>query len=233
MSFLRRKWWYVCLAFAIISGIVGVFVWKDLAFLQKLALLNFITLLLHEFEEYGWPGGGQAVANTLRPGDIIPDRYPLNQMNAMVGNLFFVLVFYPLPIFFPNVIWLGVAPVVFGLMQVLAHGIITNVRMKSPYNPGMASSVLGHLPIGVLWIGYVTVNHLATGKDWAIGLCYLIVGFGIAYAVLVYKLMADKHTKYPFSSEEMNQFHMYEKAMRTLGKEVKPYTPEDMKDWGK
>lgn len=231
MDFMRNNWWNVCLAAAVVTGIAAVALWGGMGTLQRLAVLNFIVLLLHQFEEYGWPGGGQAIANTMRPGDVIPDRYPLNQTNAMVGNLFFVFVFYLIPVFLPDVIWLGVAPVMFGLMQVLAHGVLNNVRMRLPYNPGMATSVLGHLPVGACWIWYVASNGLATGADWGLGIAYLVIGFGIAYALLVYRLMADKNTQHPFTAREMNRFHMYEKAMRALGREVKPYDPADMADW--
>ena len=50
--------------------------------------------------------------------------------------------------FFPTVIWLGLAPVLFGILQFVIHGIVTNAKLRSLYNPGSAAVVLGHIPIG-------------------------------------------------------------------------------------
>lgn len=41
-----------------------------------------------------------------------------------------------MPTLVQYVIWLGIAPMLMGMMQFLVHGIMTNVRMKSIYNPG-------------------------------------------------------------------------------------------------
>lgn len=59
LKFLRRHWHDIGLFSAIVAGACLIFTWNDLALLQKLLLLNFIVVLLHQFEEYSWPGGFQ------------------------------------------------------------------------------------------------------------------------------------------------------------------------------
>src|SRR5262245_27554375 len=74
-------------------------------------LLNFAVLPLHQFEEYGWPGGFPWIHNEVfDPRGGPADRYPLNQNNALFINV----VAWPiclLPTFFPAALWLGLAMV--------------------------------------------------------------------------------------------------------------------------
>ena len=92
--------------------------------------------------------GEPMIMNRILQGSDIPDRYPLNQFSAMFTNEFFSYVIYLFPILPPTVAWLGIAPMLMGMMQFLVHGIMTNVRMKSIYNPGVGAVVFLHIPWG-------------------------------------------------------------------------------------
>lgn len=147
MNFLRRHWYNVGLIVALITAVILFFQWEELGILRTLILLNFIALLLHQFEEFGFPGGGPAIANMFSPvtqslaaasgSDYKPivDRYPLNQNNAMAGNMTFSYGMYLIPAFFPQVIWMGIAPAIFGLIQLIPHLFATNVKMKTGSAP--------------------------------------------------------------------------------------------------
>ena len=137
MQFFRRHWYDVGAVVAVFSIIALVLLWGRLDVLQRLLLLNFIVLLIHQYEEYGWPGGEPAIMNMVLQRSTIPDRFPLNQNSAMVINVLAAYCFYLIPVFFPRVIWLGLAPVLFGMLQFIVHGIVTNKKMKSLYNPGV------------------------------------------------------------------------------------------------
>ena len=51
----------------------------------------------------------------LYPSAYAPaNRYPLNQNSVMIGNWVFAILFYIPPIFLPNLIWLGLMPILFG-----------------------------------------------------------------------------------------------------------------------
>jgi len=103
------------------------------SFRQKLLALNFIVLILHQFEEYAWPGGFPWICNevlTPKPAGP-PDRYPLNQNNAAFINVP-AWVFYLVPVLLPGVIWLGTGQMLFGLVgQVIVHGVIINSKLKT------------------------------------------------------------------------------------------------------
>ena len=212
MKFLRNHWYDVCGVFAVLSGIVLAVFWKQMDILRILLILNFIVVLLHQFEEYRYPGGGPAMANSsLRRGETIYDRYPLNQNNAMIGNLFVSFTLYLIPIFFPNLLWLGIAPALLGLVQIFPHVIVAWAGLKRFYTPGFLTVALGHIPIAIIYFHYITVNNLASAKDWIISVIYFLVYMAFSQVVF-YKLLAPKDTKYPFPEEELNRFHMLEKV---------------------
>ncbi len=123
MNAYRRHWYNIGLFIGI--GVLAVLAlgWQTSDVLQRLLLLNFTTLLFHQFEEYGWPGGEPAIMNKVLQPSATPDRYPLNQNSAMVINVFAAYPFYLIPVFFPTVIWLGLAPVLFGMLQFVVHGV--------------------------------------------------------------------------------------------------------------
>src|SRR4051812_27106017 len=172
MTFFRRHWYEVGAVVAIGAAVGLALAWPDLGVLQRLFLLNFIALLVHQYEEYGWPGGEPALMNMVIQPSPTPDRYPLNQNSAMAVNVLAAYGFYLAPVFFPTAIWLGLAPVLFGMLQFVVHGVVTNVKLRSVYNPGLAAVALGHIPVGICYLWYVHTQGLAGAWDWVAGVAY-------------------------------------------------------------
>src|SRR5438046_2758681 len=94
MRFFRRHWYDVGLVVALLASITLVVLWRDMDVLQRLLLLNFIAILIHQYEEYGWPGGEPGIINIAIQPSPTPDRYPLNQNSAMVINVLAAYLFY-------------------------------------------------------------------------------------------------------------------------------------------
>jgi len=210
MGYLRRNWYTMGLIFGIIAAIVLIFIWDDISIIQRLLLLNFIAMTLHQFEEFGFPGGMPILLNVEKAKSEFPDRYPQNQNSVMVGNMLTVYVFYLLPVFFPEQIWFGLGGVLIGLSQLPVHLAVAKM-LKSIYAPGNFALIFGHVPIGIYFIYYGVTNDLISGWDWVFGvLVMLFVSFFIV-AALGYKILADKHSPYPFSKEEMNRPWMLKK----------------------
>ena len=136
MKFYRRNWYYVGGGLFVVLAIALAILWNDMSVLRKLMWISFIALLVHQFEEYAWPGGFPAIMNIAwQPKDGgKSDRCPLNQQSALFVNVFVAYPFYILPILFPNLIWLGLAPILFGMGQFGVHGILINRKMRSIYN---------------------------------------------------------------------------------------------------
>jgi Protein of unknown function with HXXEE motif len=214
MPFIRRHWYNVGAVIAAGALVYLLLGWSTMGVLRRLLLLNFIVLLLHQFEEYGWPGGFPAIMNrVLRPSPV-PDRYPLNQNGAMAINVIAAYGFYLVPVFFPTVIWLGLAPVLFGMLQFIGHGIVMNVKLRSVYNPGLAAVTLGHVPIGVCYLYYLHTNGFVNGRDWFFGVTYMFAFIYFGLIKLNFTWLSDPNSPYPFAQEEMRRFDVSRKLSR-------------------
>jgi len=214
MRFFRRHWYEVGAVVAV--GAVGglALMWQDMGVLQRLLLTNFIVLLVHQYEEYGWPGGEPAIMNMVLQRSSTPDRYPLNQLSAMVVNVPGAYGFYLAPVFFPTVIWLGLAPVLFGILQFVVHGVVTNVKLRSVYNPGLAAVVLGHIPVGACYLYHIHAQGLASVWDWVFGVAYMLAFQLVCLMKMTYTWLADRDSPYAFADEEMRRFDVRQKLER-------------------
>jgi Protein of unknown function with HXXEE motif len=213
-NIIRRHWYNIGGAVAVVAIACLFIFWNSMGVLQILLLMNFIAILIHQFEEYGFPGGEPAIINMVMQPSDNPDRYPLNQNSAMITNVLIAYTVYLIPIFLPNIIWLGLAPILFGMAQFIVHGILTNRKMKSIYNPGLGAVVFLHIPIGAYYIYYIISNGLSSGWDWIIAIVYMIIVVGVVVNKMTYDWLADKNSKYPFAEEEMERFHVKEKLER-------------------
>jgi hypothetical protein len=211
MKFFRRHWYNIGGIIAIGAIACLVVFWSKMDILVRVMLMSFIAILIHQFEEYGFPGGEPAIMNmVLQPRDI-PDRYPLNQNSAMITNVVVTYTVYLLPVFLPHVIWLGLGPILMGFTQFFVHGMMTNRKMKSVYNPGLGAVVFLHIPIGIYYIWYIVSNGLVHGTDWLLGIVYMAVVAGGIVGGLTYIVLANRNSKYPFDKVEMERFHVREK----------------------
>ena len=150
-----------------------------------------------------------------------PDRYVLNRNNAAFVNLL-AWVFYLVPVFFPNVIWLGLGQVLFGLIgQVIVHGVIINWKLKTWYNPGLVAIMLGHVPLGILYLMEVVGQGTAQWWDLLFGVLYLGFFSGVIMQRIAFGPLASPTSPYPFSAEEMNR-NDRERRLRRAGIQPRP-----------
>ena len=206
MKFWRRNWYYIGgILFVALSFYMG-FGGGNFSRIQVILIFSFMAMLIHQFEEYAFPGGFPSITNIALMGEkIVPERYPLNANQCFISNVFLTYPFYIIPVFLPGVIWLGLSQVMLGMFQLIAHGIVVNIRLKSLYNPGLGAVVFLHMPIGIYYIWYVTTNGLASTGDFVIGLIAFIVATILLF-LLPIRLLANKETKYPFAEAEMYGF---------------------------
>lgn len=212
MKFVLRHFYNISVFIGIAIILYTVLNWNSLSYLQALALLNLAVINFHFFEEFGFPGGFPYFANMMfgYKNSPAPERYPLNQMSALLINWGTALLMYVPPIFFPNVIWLGLIPILFGgLAQLLVHGIVNNRMLKTYYNGGLATAVLGHLPIAILYIRYISANDLATVWDYVIGVVLMVAYYVVVVRTLIPKVFEDINSPYPFGETEMARFEKF------------------------
>lgn len=218
LKFCMRHWHDVGLISAVIAGVYLATQWGDLSALQRLLILNFIVVLLHQFEEYSWPGGFPAIANVVMLSMPAFARIfkPLNQLSAMCGNLVFSYGFYLIPVFFPNTIWLGLGPVLVGaVLQVIEHAIIVPYKVGSVYTAGLATTILGFVPVGVTYIYYIQIHGLASGGVWLAAVGYMVVGVVVCFYLIEQTFLGSDNPRYPFDQDELERAHILEKYEAT------------------
>ncbi|MGD8190712.1 HXXEE domain-containing protein [Brevibacillus ginsengisoli] len=205
MNFLRKYWQDLGLLVAVGIGVYLYVEWGAISEIRRLLWLSFIAILVHQFEEYRWPGYFGGLFNGLIFNSKHPERYPLNTQSAMIINLVIAYLFYLLPVFFPAVIWLGLAPIFMGFFQFFWHGIFANRKAKTIYNPGLFAVVFLHLPIGGWYINRIVSLGLVTTMDWILGTIYFIV----AVYILIVKgnmWLKDKNSRYAFSRQQLGPY---------------------------
>lgn len=214
MRFYANNWYYIGgILFVALSFLMGFF-GSHFSHIEVILIYSFMSLLIHQFEEYGLPGGFPIMFNVIMNGETKkPDRYPQNSLLAMVVNVPLAYWIYILPILFPNVIWLGLGSMFFGFSQILFHGILMNRYLRSFYNPGLAACIFLHGPIGAYYIWYISSNGLGSTLDYFGGVIMTIVASAVVVMIPI-KLFASRDSKYPFLKEELERFGMIEKAKR-------------------
>ena len=215
LKWYRTNWYFVGGGLALIVFAVLLIEWDSLDVLQRVLLAVLGVLMLHQFEEYGWPGGEPAVMNkAMQPSDA-PDRYPLNQNSAMIVN---AVVGYPwllLPVFFPGQIWFGLAAgFFFGFGQLVVHGVVANRKLRTLYNPGFLTVLIGFLPLGIYYVYDVESKHLASVWDWVGAVVATAVFMFLSLGKMTYNWLADKNSPYPFTHAEMKRWNVDQRLAR-------------------
>ena len=133
----------------------------------------------------------------------------------MVANLIFAYVLFLLPVFFPKTIWLGLAPILVGsIIQFISHGIYTNIKLKYFYNPGLAATVFGHIPIAFFYIKYIVKNNLVNQGDWIWAVVYMSAMLFLIFYLIEQVLLSDKNSPHPFDPDEMKRFNVLKKISK-------------------
>jgi hypothetical protein len=200
-SLTRRHWFDLGLGIGLILVTYLLAEHDRLKPLQLFAIAHLITLLCHQFEEYRWPGYFPGFVNRAMYKSASPDRFPLNTRSALVINVYFGWLGFVLGAIFYDQVWLNLALSLVSAGNVNAHVFIFNLKGKSLYNPGMATSVLLFLPIVVIYWHYVLSHGLATSTHLAVG---GVLGVGLNGAVLyLIDVMKDRDTKYVFEGRQV------------------------------
>ncbi len=204
MKFWRRYWYLIGgILFVFMSFFMGLWGCEHLPKMQTILIFSWMAMLVHQLEEYAFPGGMPSITNmaAFREQDV-PERYPFNAQQCFICNVFLCYAFYVTAICFPEVIWLGASQVFCVLVQLGAHALLINFSIKDIYNPGLASTVFLQLPVAVYYVFYV-VNTMPekAGQLW-VGIPGAFIAMIICFIAPVF-IMKNKNNRYPFAEEEM------------------------------
>ena len=196
MNFLRQHWFDVGYALALL--VTGFLFLPTLDPIALVLWVSLISLFLHQFEEYRFPGTFPGMINRVMFSSKQPDRYPLNTNTALIINLLVGWFFYFLAAAFgENALWLGIATILVSAGNFIAHTFLFNIKAKTPYNPGMFTSVFLFLPI-VVWFFILVIRYdLASPIDWTLG---IVLGIALNYIGILKLIdwLKDENTEYIF-----------------------------------
>ena len=167
--------------------------------------LNFVALLVHQFEEYGFLGYFPDQFNAGIFKSEKPDRYPLNTNSALIINTAIAYPFYLLPVLFSKRRWLGLAPVLFGFGQAVGHGIVFPRLAKARYSPGFLASIFLHVPIGINYLRAVGSERPLGRGDWARAALYM-VAFAALGVGAPQRLLKEVESPYRFTERQVGPY---------------------------
>jgi hypothetical protein len=173
--------------------------------LRALSAVNWIALLVHQYEEYEDPGYFPGQFNRGMFKSDQPRNFPLNTHTAMCINTAIAYPVYALPVVFPKIKWLGIGPVIFGMSQAVAHGVIIPAISRSKYSPGFLASIFLHVPIGLAYLTALRVRGGISPSDWRKGVAYTIA-FAVLGVAVPNLIGNDRHSPHAFTEEQMGPF---------------------------
>lgn len=203
MKFIRNHWYQIMFLVFVALAFYGLFWGQNMSITQKLLFASLMALPLHQFEEYELPGGGPIVINRIFWGE--KERYlnyPGNWNSIMIVNLN-AYIFYIAALCLPNMLWLGLGTMLFNLFQVLGHCFEMNLKGKTFYNPGMATSIALFLPISVAYI--ILMFESIAVKTWIIAIIALIVML-LTSVILPVQGLKDEASPYFIPEWQNKQF---------------------------
>jgi hypothetical protein len=117
---------------------------------------------------------------------------------------------YLVPILFPKR-WLVLPGSLLGIFQAFAHGVLMPRAAHTTYSPGMITSVLLHVPIGIASIRALRAEGPITRADWAksIGVLAFFFAAGVIAPNAAY---AKRDSPYPISDQQLGRFGVDESA---------------------
>ena len=167
--------------------------------------LNLAALMVHQFEEYGFPGYFPGLLNAGVFKSDKPDRYPLNTNSSLIVNAVVGYPFYLLPVLFPKRRSLGLAPVLFGFGQAVFHGIVPPLRAKARYGPGFLSAFFLHVPIGINYLRAVGSERPSGRGELARAAAYTLAFAALGIGAPL-RLLRDEESPYRFTERQVGPY---------------------------
>lgn len=203
MDFLRNHWYDIGGVLGVIALLLVCLLFSNLSHYQLLMWLSLASLFFHQVEEYRAPGTFPGMLNRVMFKSDFPERYPLNSYTSLVINVGVGWTLYVLAALTgERFIWLGMTAILVSLGNFVAHTFIFNIKGKTIYNAGMATTWLFFAPCVYFFFKIINEEQLASTTDYLIGIPFGIIIniFGVFKPI---SWLADKNTKYIFKNSQL------------------------------
>src|SRR6266568_7227059 len=122
MELLRKHWVDLGGTLVVVIVLFLIINHNNVSVLKTILLISFVSLLLHQLEEYRFPGNFPSNFNKFFFHSNIPDRYPLNTQSIFIINVCFGWTIYTLAILFADkAIWLAIASFMTSIGNIVIH----------------------------------------------------------------------------------------------------------------
>lgn len=194
-QFIRHfinNWHFMSVYLAGLVALAAIFL--PVNAVQQCLLAAIVILLLHFFEEFGYPGGFplMGVKVMLGSDEMDSSRWGANNLNSMFGNWSFLVLLYILPIVFPSIGFLTLSAMMFLFAEVLMHLIIFPLKLKTLYNAGFLTGVFGLGAIGLYYFTSVFDPSLFRWWDYPLGVAWFVLVFLFSFRSKLYWTLGQK-----------------------------------------
>ncbi|MHA1499787.1 MAG: HXXEE domain-containing protein [Promethearchaeota archaeon] len=130
--------------------------------------------MIHQFDEYVYPGGFKEFVNELQTKDKNSD-FPLNDKNTFYINIMFIWLLYPVLTVIGSLFSFVILPAIAIMVTVINSTlhVIVAIKMRKP-NPGFFASLFINLPIGLYVLIYLVLFQIINGFELII---IIVIGF--------------------------------------------------------
>jgi hypothetical protein len=120
---------------------------NNLSYINSLLWIHLAFLLIHQFEEYIYPGGFKDFFNKNISGKNLITRHPLNNKGIVLVNVLLGWSAYGISaIYGEKYIWLALGLTGITIFNGIMHTLMFIIHKK--YNPGFFSSLFLFIPFG-------------------------------------------------------------------------------------
>jgi hypothetical protein len=170
MNFIAKYW---AKAGGVVAAVLIIFVLvsKDSMDIRSIALLNLAFLMLHQFEEYVYPGGFKSFFNSFIGGKNRLIRFPLSDTAIIAVNVFIGWGLYFLAVIIPDSILVSVTLITSFINGIVHTGALLRFRK---YNPGFITGLFLFIPFSVYSAMQLSGN--LQSSDWLIIIPSAILG---------------------------------------------------------
>lgn len=202
MNFIRKHWYDIGGVFAI-SIVIYFLPAKQLKPYDYIVWFSLFSLFLHQLEEYRIVGTFPGMVNKVMYNSDQPDRFPLNTNTSVYVNVYMGWTSYFLAaIFGEKAVWLGIATILVSLGNIIAHTTVFNIKGKTFYNAGLATSWLLFAPCIYFFFRTIHIENIVTTTDYLIGIPLGII-LNIVGILKLIDWFSDKNTSYIFEQRNL------------------------------
>ena len=198
-----RKHWFDVAGVLAIGFALFLYQADNLTPYDYVVWFSLISLFLHQMEEYRVVGTFPGMVNRVMYNSDMPDRYPLNTNSAVYVNVFMGWTLYFIAALLgEKAVWLGIATILVSVGNLIAHTIFFNIKGKTFYNAGLATSWLLFAPCAFLFFKIIHTEGLVTLTDYIIGIPLGVI-LNVVGILKLIDWFADKSTSYIFEPRNL------------------------------